>query len=343
MITAKTGVAGKTNSLSFDAARFSVDKINSEGGILGRSVELLEFDNRSTPEGSAQAARQAIKDGVVAVVGCNWSSHSLAMADVLQKAGVPMVTHMSTNPAVTRVGDYIFRICYTDSFQGAGLASFARRRLRDKTAVVLVDESRTYSIGLADTFIRSFERLGGQILWKGVYHADSVPFAAIIGVVNRYEPDALFVPGGYEDVSGFFLEAKRTGHDYHLLSGDGVGMKLFDYVGRNVSGIYFSSHWSRWVNTELSRRFVKEYEQSVGKLKEDTSALVYDSFMLLKDAMERAGTVDKAKVRDALAATRGFKGITGTIRFDENGDPIKPMVINELRFGGIMFLEQIDP
>lgn len=160
MITAKTGEAGKTNSISFGAARFSVDEINSTGGILGRHVELLEYDNESTPEGSAKAARTAISDGAVAVVGCNWSSHSLAMAKVLQEAGVPMISHMSTNPAVTKVGDYIFRVCFTDSFQGLGLARFARTRLGAKTAVVLVDDNRTYSKGLGKTFVQAFEKLG---------------------------------------------------------------------------------------------------------------------------------------------------------------------------------------
>lgn len=343
MITAKTGKAGKTNIVSFPAARFAVDKINSTGGILGRKVMLLEYDNKSTPEGSAEAARQAISDGVVAVVGCNWSSHSLSMAMVLQQAGVPMISHMSTNQAVTLVGDYIFRTCFTDSFQGLGLARFARIRLKDRTAVILVDENRAYSLGLADSFTEAFKGLGGRILWRGVYAGDDIPYDDLLEQVAEYAPDALFVPGGYTDVAGFFGRAREMNAPWDLLSSDGIGVRLYELIGNKADGVYYSGHWNRWVDTEISRRFVKEYEQAVGPVSEDTMALVYDSFMVLRDAFRRAGTTDGAAVRDALAATPGYEGVTGIIRFDGNGDPIKPMVINKLKFGGIMYIEQIYP
>lgn len=343
MITAKTGDAGKSNAVSFDGARFAVKKINALGGILGQPVELLEYDNLSTPEGSAAAARKAISDGAVAVIGCNWSSHSLAMAKVMQKAHVPMISHMSTNEAVTRVGDYIFRACFTDSFQGKGLARFSRNQLKDRTAVILVDESRAYSKGLAETFARAFKKHGGQILWQGMYTSDSIPYDTLLDKVADLAPDALFVPGGYADVAGFFGRARDMNAKWHLLSADGVGIRLYEFMGNKAHGIYYSGHWSRWVNSELSRKFVREYEAENGHVNVDTLALVYDSFMVLREAIERAGSVDGEKIRDALAATPGYEGVTGTIRFDENGDPIKPMVINEFKFGGVLYLDQIHP
>ncbi|QJB54932.1 ABC transporter substrate-binding protein [Pseudodesulfovibrio sp. zrk46] len=342
MITAKTGVAGATNIVSFDAAQFVVKEINEQGGILGRKVKLLEYDNKSTPEGSAEAARAAIKDGAVAVVGCNWSSHSIAMAKVLQEAGIPMISHMSTNEAVTKVGDFIFRICFTDSFQGGGLARFARARLKCKTAVVLVDENRAYSMGLAKTFTEAFERLGGLVVWTGGYREDD-DVDEILKKVLVQDPDALFVPGGYSDVGKIFGRARDFGLRAELLSADGIGMKMFEYIGEKANGIYYSGHWSRWVDTPLSKRFVKEFEAEHGAIKEDTQPLVYDSFMLFKDAMERAGSTDGKSVRDALATTQRFEGVTGEISFDENGDPIKPLVISELKFGGSMYLERIMP
>lgn len=343
MITAKTGVAGKSNSISFVGARFSVDTINDSGGILGRRVELLEYDNRSTPEGSAAAARQALKDGAVAVVGCNWSSHSQAMAEVLQEAGVPMISHFSTNPSVTRVGDFIFRICFIDSFQGFGLASFALDTLGRETAVVLVDSSRTYSIGLAETFIRTFVGGGGKLLWRGEYTGDDIDFDGLLKKVARLKPEVLFVPGGYEDLSVIFGNVRQYGIQADLLTGDGIGLKMYNYIGSRADGIYFSNHWSRWIDSPESKDFVERFEAKNGPITEDTHALVYDSFMLLKDAMERAGSVEGTRVRDALAATDGFKGVTGTIRFDEYGDPIKSMSISRLKFGGVMYLEQFNP
>jgi len=343
MITAKTGVAGKSNAVSFDAARFAVDEINANGGILGRDVVLLEYDNLSTPEGSAAAARQAIEDGAVAVVGCNWSSHSLAMAKVLQDAQIPMVSHMSTNPAVTRVGNFIFRICFSDSFQGLGLARFSRMRLKDKTAVVLTDEGRTYSKGLSSSFINAFEQLGGKVLWQGIYVRDNIAYDEILDTVERLSPDVLFVPGGYADVSGFFGRAKDRKASWHLISADGVSIHLYDRLGSKAHGIYFSGHWDRWVDTDASRRFVREYEKGGKTANEDALALTYDSFMVIKEAIERARSTDGDNVRQALAMTSGYEGVTGVIRFDINGDPIKSLVINEFKFGGIMFLEQIYP
>lgn len=344
MITAKTGEAGPGNIVSFDGARFAVDEINDHGGIMGRPVRLLEYDNKSTPQGSAEAARQALRDGAVAVVGCNWSSHSLAMAEVLQEAGVPMITHMSTNPKVTRVGDYIFRACFTDSFQGYGLAKFAVEELRAETSVMLVDTDRTYSTDLADTYARTFTRLGGHIERRiGYSTEESIDFQGIINELAKSPPDALFIPGGYNDISSFVGAARDAGLSSHLLCADGVGIKIYDYIGSKADGLYFSGHWSRWVDTAESRSFVVHYEKEVGQVIEDTLPLVYDSFMLLADAMERAGSTHGPRVRDALAQTPGYEGVTGVIRFDEHGDPIKPMVINQFRYGGILFVQRIVP
>lgn len=344
MITAKTGEAGPGNIVSFEGARFAVEEINRRGGILGRPVKLLEYDNLSTPEGSAAAARQAIADGAVAVVGCNWSSHSMAMAEVLQAAQIPMITHMSTNPKVTRVGDYIFRACFTDSFQGYGLARFAYDELNAETASLLVDKSRTYSVDLGETFEKAFMDLGGRIVQRVEYDTSKeVDFNAIIRDVANQPADALFIPGGYKDISSFVAAARDLGLRNHLLSADGVGIKIYDFIGDKADGLYFSGHWSRWVDTSESRKFVRQFEEQVGQIIEDTVPLTYDSFMLLANAMERAGSTMGGKVRDALANTAGYKGVTGVIRFNDHGDPIKPMVINQFRFRGIMYKQQVAP
>lgn len=343
MITAKTGPAGVSNVISFDGARFVVDEINAQGGILGRKVELLEYDNKSTPEGSAEAGKLAIKDGAISVVGCNWSSHSKALAEVLQAAKIPMVTHMSTNEAVTKVGDYIFRTCYTDSYQGLGLARFSHTTLEDDTAVVLVDKNRSYSQGLADTFTAAFERLGGRVLWRGEYDMDSVDYESLLHDVAKHDPDALFVPGSYADVAGFFGMARDMNARWHLLSADGIGIKLIEYIGDRANGIFYSGHWSKWADTDASRAFVKQYESKVGPVSEDTIALVYDSFMVIKSAIERAGTTEGPQLRKAISETPGYRGVTGVIRFDENGDPIKPMFINKFQFGGVMYIDMVYP
>lgn len=343
MITAKTGEAGKSNSISFDGARYAVDAINEAGGVLGRPIELLEYDNLSTPEGSAEAARHAIRDGAVAVVGCNWSSHSLAMAKVLQAAEIPMISHMSTNIGVTRVGDYIFRICFIDSFQGVGLARFAYDRLKTRRAIMLVDESRTYSTGLAQVFRESFEKLGGEIAWVGTYGESDIPYDALLEEGVTHDPDVVFIPGGYEDVSGFYGRIRDRALRWEVLSADGIGINMYEYIGNKADDIYFSGHWVRAVDTAESRAFVKGYESKVGPINEDTLALVNDCFNLLADAIRRAGTTHGPTLRTAIAETRNFPGVTGEISFDEHGDPIKPMTINKLKFGGLLYVEQVYP
>lgn len=344
MITAKTGEAGASNKYSFDGARFAVDEINRNGGILGRKVKLLEYDNHSTPQGSAAAGRRALADGAVAVVGCNWSSHSLALAKVMQQAGVPMVTHMSTNEAVTRVGNYIFRACFTDAFQGVGMAHFAYSRLGCRKVAILIDEDREYSKGLGRTFSEAFEKLGGKVVLTAKYRTSGkVDYDAYVRQAMQLAPCALFVPGGYKDVATIFGKAEDAGYSGARLSCDGVGIKLYDMIGSRAEGIYFTAHWSRWVDSRKSKDFVLRFETAVGPALESSYAEVYDSFMLLADAMGRAGSTDGAKVREALASTPGYEGVTGVIRFDENGDPIKPMVVNRLKYGGMLFVEQISP
>lgn len=343
MVTAKTGSAGPSCCISFEGARFAVNEINAQGGILGRQVQLLEYDNQSTLDGSAKAGQQAVKDGAVAVVGCNWSSHSKAMAEVLQGAGVPMISHMSTNETVTQVGDYIFRICFTDVFQGQGLARFTYEDLRTDRVVVLVDTSRIYSIGLADTFSTAYRDLGGKIVWQGEYDPANVDYDALFKLVVEYDPEAVFIPGDYADVSAILERA----HDQHffakIISADGVGSRLYDVIGKKAAGLYYSAHWSRWVNTWESKEFIRNYEKKVGPIQTDALPMVYDCFMLLKDAIERAESLDGGAIRDALASTRRFRGVTGPICFDAQRNPVKPMALNRLKFGGVMYLKLVTP
>jgi len=250
---------------------------------------------------------------------------------------------MSTNLSVTRVGDYIFRACFTDSFQGLGLARYALESIHAVTAVVLVDKDRTYSIGLADTFTKAFEDGGGKVVWRGEYSVDDDKFAPMMETVAEHRPDILFVPGGYSDVSKIFGMVDEFGIKGARMSGDGVGIKLYEYIGNKADGVYYSSHWSKWVDTPKSKEFVRMFEKTLGPASEDSYALVHDAFMVLKDAIERAGSTDGPALRKALASTPGYSGVTGLIRFDESGDPIKPMVIKQLKFGGFMYLDQVYP
>jgi branched-chain amino acid transport system substrate-binding protein len=211
-IFAKTGLASHTDAFALRGVALAVEEINENGGLLGHPVQLIEIDNQSTPLGSKQAAKTALNLGVTAVIGCCWSSHSLAMAPLLQEASVPMISPLSTNPEVTRVGDYIFRVCFVDSFQGQVMARFAIEDLHARSAVVLINVSSPYSMDLSDFFIKSFTAAGGQVLWKGKYREKAVDFSEILDEVRRHAPDAVFLPGYAPDSALIIRQATANGH-----------------------------------------------------------------------------------------------------------------------------------
>lgn len=343
VIASMTGDASASNDALFQAARYAVDEINAKGGLLGRPVEILEFDNQSSALGSKAAAEAAVAAGVDAVIGASWSAHSLAMAPVFEKAGIPMITPISTNPEVTRGRKYVFRVCYTDDYQGKVMARFAYDDLKARTAVVLCNVDRVYSVGLADVFSDSFEALGGKVLWRGEFLLDISDFSRLLETVKERAPDVIYLPGDYRDSSFIIGQARKMGIDTRFLGGDSFGLRLYDYIGNLADGAYYTTHWNRDNPSQISREFVKNYEAKFGEIKQTTIPITFDAVMLLADAVNRSGTLEKSKVRDALAATRDFPGVTGDISFVGVGDPEKSVVINKLENGGIVFVKEVAP
>ncbi|MRR14179.1 ethanolamine utilization protein EutJ, partial [archaeon] len=277
-IFAKTGQAVVVPGIrpEFSAVQLAVSELNSRGGLLGRTVEAIEFDNLSTALGSRQAAEEAVRAKVIAVIGATWSSHSLGMAPVLQKAGVPMITPVSTNPQVTLAGDFIFRACFIDDFQGDVMAEFALRDLKAKKAVVLTNTGDKYSLGLAAFFMERFSRLGGQILWEGDYIDSAVDFTPQIEKMKSLKPDVCFIPGYVRDTGYIIKQSKDRGIRAVFLSGDAMSDDIYKYAGSYANGTYFSSHWHPESSDKKSRQFVQAYQKSYGKIGDSTPALTYD-------------------------------------------------------------------
>ena len=341
LIFAKTGIAGSANLHHFQGARFAVNEINQQGGLLGKKVELLEFDNCSSPIQSKLAAKKAVKAGVVAVIGASWSSHSLALTPVLQKSGIPMISPDSTNPKVTREGDYIFRACFIDPFQGEALAKFATREFQAKTAVIAVKITSAYSLGLAEMFRKHFEQMNGKVLAELEYKQKQTDFEEILVQARKLSPDILFVPG--HDESGLIVkQAQEMGIKSIMLGGDGWAYRQF-YVngGQELKQGFYTTHWSRDLDTPETRDFVERY-QRIYEIN-DFATITYDAVMLLADAIRRAGSEDRIKIRDALSKTRNFRGVTGDITFDKNGDPVKPAVIMKIENGKATYFKTISP
>lgn len=341
-VFAKTGKAHKSGTDFFQAARFTAEEINQQGGLLGKQIKLLEFDNKSTPLSARQAAREAVNAKVVAVVGAAWSSHSLAMATVLQKAEIPMITPISTNPDVTLAGDYIFRICFTDPFQGAVMANFAINELRAKTAVILTNASSRYSPGLAKVFIQHFRDQGGNILWEGEYLDAETDFRQLLEKIKTLKPDVSFVPGHGKDSAFIIKQARKMKLSATFLGGDAWSKDMYDYAGEELHGNYSTEHWHRKVPGKISQQFVKKYEQKYEKIRPG-QALTYDAFSLIANAIGRANSSEPGSIRDAVAGTTNFQGVTGKIALDKNGDPVKSAVILKFDKGTMIYVKTVDP
>jgi branched-chain amino acid transport system substrate-binding protein len=331
---------------SFLGVRIAVDRINAGGGLLGHSLELIELDNRSSAIGAKLAAEQAVKTGVLAVIGANRSSRSLAMARVLHPAGIPMITPISTNPEVTRVGNYIFRVCITDDFQGVVIAVFAKQELKARTAVVLTNVDEKYSLDLAGDFSAHFKKYGGQVLWEGDYLNQTTDFGQLVARVKALEPDVCVIPGYSRDSAFIIKQAKQAGVGCAFLGGDGWSLEMYKYAGKAVEGGYFFDHWHRTADDERTRDFVEEYEvkRRYGRITDAGPVLSYDATMLWADAVRRSNSFEKAVIRDTLAATRNFMGVTGAITFDSERNPVgKQAVIMKFKNGAATWVKSVKP
>jgi len=340
-IYALTGAAAEANTYALRGAGYAVDEINRQGGVLGKKINLLVFDNQSTPIGSTIAAKKAAAANVVAIVGPDWSSHAIAVARVAQDNGIPMISSLSTNPEVTKIGDYIFRACFTDDFQGKVIARFARQDINAATAVIFVDVTSDYSLKLSEIFRKHFEKLGGRIVLELEYKLKQQLFDKDVKKAVKAGADVIFIPG--HDESGLIAKQIQDAKASSIfLGGDGWGNPVFFRKGG--SGLkrgYYSTHWSVHLDSDKSQAFVKKYihsEASVGNI-----ALGYDAMMLLAEAINRAQSTDRKKIRNAIANTRSFKGVTGIIDFNDHGDPIKSAVFMEIKNGKPRYLKTLKP
>jgi len=340
-IYALTGAAAEANAYALRGAGYAVDEINSQGGVLGKKLNLLVFDNQSTPIGSTIAAKKAAAANVTAIVGPDWSSHAIAVARVAQDNGIPMISSKSTNPDTTKIGEYIFRACFTDDFQGKVIARFAREDLYATTAVIFVDVTSDYSLKLSEIFKTNFEKLGGRVVLELEYKLKQHLFDKDVQKAVKADADVIFIPG--HDESGLIAkQIQDAGGSSMFLGGDGWGNPVFFRKGG--SGLkrgYYSTHWSMHLDSDRSRAFVKKYIRSEASV--DDIALGYDAMMLLVEAINRAHSFDRKKIRDAIANTRSFKGVTGIIDFNDQGDPIKSAVFMEIRNGRPRYLKTLKP
>ena len=341
-----TGSEATFGQQSHNGTLLAIDEINAAGGVLGKKIELLTEDDQSQAGQPATVVRKLISsDGVVAILGEVASSKSLEAAPICQQNKIPMISPASTNPKVTQTGDYIFRTCFMDSFQGSTvLANFAQKTLHLKNVAVLKDVKSDYSLGLAQYFEDGFTKLGGKIITEQNYSSGDKDFNAQLTAIKAANPDGIFVPGYYTEVGLIALQAKQLGINVPLFGGDGwMSFNLVPIGGAALEGDYFSTHFTPDQNTPVVQNFVQKYQRKYNGLPDCMAALGYDSAMILADAIKRAGSTDPAKIRDAIAATKDFPGVTGRITIDADRNASKSAVIVTIKNGQFKYVETIAP
>ncbi len=342
-ITGKDGTFGDSST---KATRLAIDEINAAGGVLGKQIQLVVEDTQSKPGEAATVAKKLItRDRVVALIGEVTSSRSLEGAGVAQAFKTPMLTPSATNPAVTATGDYIFRACFIDPFQGAVLATFAKDKLNVRRAALLTSTSSAYSTGLGDVFREQFRRDGGEIVSDQKFAEGDKDFKAQLTAIKASNPEVLFVPAYYTEVALIARQARELGITVPLLGGDGwEAPELLEIAGDAMEGCYYSTHYSAESPDPKIQAFVKKYRDRFDNRTPDgMAALGYDAAYIMVDAIRRAGSTEPEKIRAALAATQAFDGVTGRIDMDKDRNASKPAAILTIINGKFTYVETVAP
>ena len=339
-----TGALATFGQSTHNAILMATEEVNAKGGVLGKKVVIELEDNGSRAEQVPLAINKLISEkNVLAILGEVASSNSLAAAPICQAAGVPMLSPTSTNPAVTQVGDYIFRACFIDPFQGSVMAKFAGGDLGAKNVAIFTDVKSDYSKGLTEFFKKEFVQSGGNIVAEENYRAGETDFRGQLTNIKGKKPDAIFIPGYYTEVANIAVQTRSLGIDAPLLGGDGWDSpKLFEIGGKAVNGSYLTNHYSMENKTPRIEKFVSDYRERYGEAPDALAAVAYDAAYMMFDAIERAGALDREKLRDALAQTKNFEGVTGSISIDENRNAQKPIVILKIQDGKQNFVKEIE-
>jgi len=341
-LTGTTATFGQSTQKGVEMA---VAETNGSGGVLGKQIRVFIEDDQGKPEEAQTVVTRLInRDRVIAVIGETASSRSLAAAPICQQSGIPMITPSSTNPKVTQVGDFIFRVCFIDSFQGAVMAKFAAKTLHASRVAILRDIKNEYSVGLADVFIEHFKKSGGVIHGDVSYSEGDTDFSAQLTSLKSGNPEAIFVPGYYTEVGLIAIQARKLGITAPLFGGDGwESPKLIEIGGTALNGCYYSNHYSRDDPAPEIQSFVKGYQTRYNEAPDAVGALSYDATKILINAIRKAGSTQPSAIRNELAQTKAFAGVTGSITIDSNRNAVKPAVVLRVQNSKLEYVETVAP
>ncbi len=310
----------------------AVAEINAAGGVNGQLLEIIAEDDEGNPEKSVSAYKKLVtKDGVKFIIGSLTSGCTQAITQSAQAQKVVQIAPAATAPAITDAGNYIFRACFIDPFQGTVGGKFSAENLNAKTAAILYDIGNDYSVGLKENFVKEFERLGGKVLATESYNTGDKDFNAQITKIKNVTPDVIYLPDYYGTVALIAKQLRAQGISTPIVGADGWD-GLTENAGEEVLNGFYSNHYAIDSDSEAVKKFVAAFKEKYNKVPNSFAALGYDSVYMLKDALVKAGKTDSAAVRDALEATNGDY-VTGHLTFDEKRNPIKSAVMLQMVLG----------
>jgi branched-chain amino acid transport system substrate-binding protein len=323
--------------------RLALKEINAAGGLNGKMIEVITYDDKGeSKEAGSAVTRLITSDKVVAVLGEVASSLSIAGGAVCEQYSIPMISPSSTNPRVTAGKQMVFRVCFIDPVQAAALAKFVRENLKLSKAAILYDQTQAYSKGLRDDFTKAFKKMGGAIVADQAYNGGDTDFSAQLTSIRAAGPEIIFVPGYYTEGGNVAIQARKLGITVPLIGGDGWDSSQLPAIGgAAIEGSYYSNH-SAPDQPEM-KGFVEKFRKEHGATPDALAGLAYDAMMVLFDAMKRSPSLGGKDLAKAIAATKNFKGVTGTITIDKDHNPQKGVVIVQIKGGQPVFVAAVDP
>ena len=335
-IDAITGSEAAFGGAAHQGIEFAIEELNSQGGIHGKKIKLILMNDQGRAEESTMAVKKLLSSHkIVAMITGATSSRTMAMAPIAQLQKVPLLATAATHPKVTQQGDFIFRVSFTDSFQGLCMAQFAKNTLGLKRVAILSDTKNDYSLGLSEAFQNSFLKGGGEIVDRQYYSSGDIDFKGQLTSFKGKQVQAIFVPGYYGDVGLMARQAASLGLNVPLLGGDGWDSpRLTEIAGKSISGSFFSGFYSPEDQSKNVQDFVKKFKKRYGSSPDAAAALGYEGMLVLAEALRKSDTQTSDKVRSELTRIQNFDGLGGKITINSNRDAIRPVVVMKVTEAG---------
>ena len=345
-----TGNVANYGKSTYNGVQMAVDEINAKGGVLGRKIKLVQGDNKSEPAEAGNIATKLItKDKAVVLIGPATSGCVAAASPIATSHKVPIMAPVATAPMITlekdgKVKPFIFRACFIDPFQGKVMATFADKTLHLKNIAIFFDSSSDYSKGLSDVFAQTMEKAGGKIVAKEAFLAKDVDFKSALTKIKATNPEAIFVPAYYEEVSKIIKQAREVGLTCPILGSDGWDSpKLAEIAGKEaLNNTYFCNAYSAQDKDPNVQNFIKAYKAKFNAEPDNFSIHGYDGALVVIEAIKRAGSTDGTKIADEIAKMKDFQVATGKFTVDKDHNPVSGGIIIELKNGVQTFKEKIN-